>query len=150
MACPSVTRAFSLTRSLTTALSMEGTEIDKNRVFVAQLTSLFSPNHINDFRFQWAKGERPRLANALTPSVNGGVGSYGTRSFLPTTQSDRRLQFVDSFSVISGNHSFKFGGEYSDIFMDQLFGFNQFGAYSANQSSDLALQSLSLNAGVDG
>lgn len=131
-----------------TALSMEGTEIDKNRVFVGQLTSLFSPNHINDFRFQWAKGERPRLANAQTPAVTaGGVGLYGTRSFLPTVQSDRRMQFVDSFSVISGNHSFKFGGEYSDIFMDQLFGFNQFGGYSANQTGNAALQALSLTPG---
>jgi outer membrane receptor protein involved in Fe transport len=131
-----------------TALSMEGTEIDKNRVLVAQFSSVFSPKFINDFRFQYAKGERPRLANAQTPSVTaGGVGLYGTRSFLPTTQSDTRWQFVDGFSINTGNHNIKFGGEYSDIFQDQLFGFNQFGQYSANQTGNLALESLSITVG---
>lgn len=131
-----------------TALSNEGTEIDKNQVFVSQFTSLLTSKHINDFRFQYAKGERPRLSNARTPAVTaGGVGLYGTRSFLPTTQSDRRFQVVDSFSINTGSHSFKFGGEFSDIFQDQLFGFNQFGQYSANQTGNAALESLSLTVG---
>jgi len=130
------------------AITNEGIEIDKNRVFVAQLTSVFSANHINDFRFQWAKGERPRLSNAQTALVTvNGVGLYGTRSFLPTTQSDRRLQFVDSFSIVAGNHSIKIGGEYSDIFQDQIFGFNQFGSYNPNQTGNPGLEDLSLTPG---
>lgn len=128
------------------ALSQEGTEKDRNYVFVSQLNTIFSSSYINDFRFQFARGERPREANALTPNVSVfNIGNYGTRSFLPTTQSDDRIQFVDGFSIIKGNHNIKIGGEFSDIFVEQLFGFNQFGAYSFSGSTNSGLQTLSLN-----
>ncbi len=128
------------------ALSNEGTEIDKNNVFVAQLNTLFGPSYINDFRFQYAKGERPRFSNSETPLVNvANTGLYGTRSFLPTTQFDDRIQFVDGFSIIKGNHNIKFGGEFSDIFVSQEFGFNQFGSYSFSGGQTAALANLSLD-----
>lgn len=128
------------------ALSNEGTEIDINNVFVAQLTSTLSSNYVNDFRFQYAKGERPRFANARSPLVTvTNVGSYGTRSFLPTTQFDERLQFVEGFSVVKGNHSAKFGGEFSDILVDQAFGFNQFGSYSFTGGTTGGLTALAVD-----
>lgn len=128
------------------ALSQEGTEKDRNYVFVSQLNTIFSSSYINDFRFQYARGERPREANSLSPNVSVfNIGNYGTRSFLPTTQSDNRIQFVDGFSILKGNHNIKIGGEFSDIFVEQLFGFNQFGAYSFSGSTNSALQTLSLN-----
>lgn len=128
------------------ALTNEGTEIDENNVFVAQLNSLFGPSYINDFRFQYAKGERPRFANAETPLVNvANTGLYGTRSFLPTTQFDERIQFVDGFSIVKGNHNIKFGGEFSDISVSQEFGFNQFGAYSFSGGQGPSLAALSLD-----
>lgn len=128
------------------ALSNEGTEIDKNYVFVSQLNSVFGSSYVNDFRFQFARGERPREANALTPLVNvANVGLYGTRSFLPTTQFDERFQFIDGFSITKGNHNIKIGGEFSDIFVDQKFGFNQFGSYTFSGGAISALQQLSLD-----
>lgn len=132
-----------------TAFSNEGIERDRNYVFVGQLTSTLSSSYVNDFRFQYARGERPREANARTPLVTvNNVGLYGTRSFLPTTQFDNRIQFVDGFSIVKGNHSIKLGGEFSDIYTEQLFGFNQFGAYSFGVSGDAALQELGLTTGV--
>jgi len=131
------------------AISNEGTEKDRNNVFVGQLTSTISSSYVNDFRFQYAKGERPRFANAQTPLVTiSQVGLYGTRSFLPTTQFDERIQFVEGFSILKGNHNIKIGGEFSDIYMDQLFGFNQFGSYSTNTSLNNALRILSLQPGL--
>lgn len=128
------------------ALSNEGTERDKNYVFVSQLSSILGSGIVNDFRFQYARGERPREANALTPLVNvPSVGLYGTRSFLPTEQYDNRIQFVNGLSILRGNHSWKFGGEFSDIFTEQLFGFNQFGSYSFSGGTTSALQQLSLD-----
>jgi hypothetical protein len=128
------------------ALSNEGTEIDKNSVFVGQVVSTLSSSFVNDFRFQYARGDRPRFANELTPAVSvTNVGFYGTRSFLPTTQYDKRTQFVEGFSVIKGNHNAKFGGEYSNIFMDQLFGFNQFGAYSFSGTGNTPLTVMALD-----
>jgi outer membrane receptor for ferrienterochelin and colicin len=131
------------------AFSNEGIERDRNYVFVGQLASTLSSSFVNDFRFQYARGERPREANAQTPLVTvNNVGIYGTRSFLPTTQQDDRFQFVDALSVIKGNHTFKFGGEFSDIKVSQNFGFNQFGSYSFAVSGDAALQILSLTPGL--
>lgn len=130
------------------ALSNEGTEKDRNHVFVSQMTNTFGTSYANDFRFQYARGDRPRFANAQTPLVTiSQVGLFGTRSFLPTTQFDTRVQFVEAFSVLKGNHNAKFGGEFSDILNDQAFGFNQFGAYSTNTSRDAALQIASVTPG---
>lgn len=128
------------------ALSNEGTEIDRNNVFVSQLTSTISSSLVNDFRFQYARGDRPRFANAQTPLVNvANTGLYGTRSFLPTTQFDTRIQFVEGLSVLKGNHNAKFGGEFSDILNDQLFGFNQFGSYTFSGGQAGGLTALSLD-----
>lgn len=130
----------------TNALSNEGTEKDRNNVFVSQFTSTFSSSYVNDFRFQYAKGERPRFANSQSPLVNvSNTGAYGTRSFLPTTQFDERIQFVNGFSILKGNHNIKIGGEFSDILVDQLFGFNQFGSYSFSGGQSGGLTSLSLD-----
>ncbi|MCU1257997.1 MAG: TonB-dependent receptor plug, partial [Bryobacterales bacterium] len=43
----------------------------------------------------------------------GGNFTYGVATYLqrPAYPDERRLQFVDNFSVIRGSHSFKFGGE---------------------------------------
>jgi Carboxypeptidase regulatory-like domain len=128
------------------ALSNEGTEIDRNHVVVAQFTSTLSSSYVNDFRFQYARGDRPRFANAKTPLVTvTNTGSYGTRSFLPTTQFDTRYQFVEAFSILKGNHNIKIGGEFSDILNDQLFGFNQFGSYSFSGGQVGGLTALSLD-----
>ncbi len=128
------------------ALSNEGIERDRNYVFVSQLTSVISSTLFNEFRFQYARGERPREANALTPLVTvSQVGVYGTRSFLPTNQYDNRIQFIEGLSITKGGHSIKVGGEFSDIYTFQRFGFNQFGSYSFNVSGNAALQVLSLD-----
>lgn len=112
------------------ALSTNGTEKNRNNIVVAQLVSNLSSNLINEARFQFAREDRPRIANNEIANVTTSIGVYGTRSFLPTTQFDKRYQFTDSLTFITGNHTLKFGGEYSDIFVDQKFGFNQFGVFT--------------------
>ncbi len=114
----------------TNSLSTNGTEKNRNHGVVSQLVSTLSSNVINEFRFQYAYEERPRIPNAIIANINTAIGIYGTRNFLPTTQFDKRTQFADSLTVISGNHSLKFGGEFSNIFADQKFGFNQTGVYT--------------------
>ena len=112
------------------SLGTNGIENDKNNVVVGQLVSTFSPRLANEFRFQWAKEERPRLANVEQVSVTTSIGDLGTRTFLPTVQDDKRYQFMDSMIFNTGSHEFKFGGEYSKISVGQVFGFNQFGNYT--------------------
>lgn len=114
------------------ALSANGIERNRNKIFVGQVVSNLSATLINDLRTQVAREDRPRESNSLIPNVFFGAnfGQYGARNFLPTTQFDTRQQITDSLSYVTGDHIFKFGGEYSRIFAEQVFGFNQFGAYS--------------------
>ena len=114
----------------TRSLATNGTEGDKNNIVVGQLVSSFTPRLVNEARFQWAKEERPRLANSQQVSVTNNIGELGTRTFLPTVQDDKRYQIIDAVTYANGNHTFKFGGEYSKIKVAQLFGFNQFGNYA--------------------
>lgn len=120
------------------ALGTNGTENDKNWSSVSQLVSNFSASVVNDLRVQYAREERPRDANVLSPNVFTGIGEFGTRNFLPTTQFDTRLQFADGLTWIAGNHTFKFGGEYSRINAEQVFGFGQTGEYSLSIGSTSA------------
>jgi hypothetical protein len=133
------------------ALSTNGTEQDKTKIGVAQLVSNFGANTINELRLQWAREDRPRLSNSAVPQIVNSFATYGaggadTSSFLPNSEYDTRRQVADSLTYISGNHNFKFGGEYSRLFATQTFGFNQFGQYNlslgatAQQVSDTLLR----------
>jgi hypothetical protein len=112
------------------ALSTNGTEKNQTKIGVAQLVSNFGPNTINELRLQYAREDRPRFSNSEVPQILTGFATYGATAFLPTTQYDTRYQAADSLTHITGNHTLKFGGEYSRLFADQEFGFNQFGAYA--------------------
>lgn len=114
------------------ALSNNGTEGDETSTFVGQFTSFLSSTLVNEFRGQYSREERPRDANAQEPLVTNFIGNFGTVSFLPTTQFDWRLQFADSLTWSNGRHTLKLGAEYNHVFVDQLFGFNQFGSFNVS------------------
>ena len=120
------------------ALSTNGTEKNNTKIGVGQLVSNFGSNTVNELRFQYAREDRPRISNSATPQIFTGFGTYGATAFLPTTQFDTRYQIADALTYIKGNHNFKFGGEYSRLNTGQVFGFNQFGAYSLSIGSTLA------------
>ncbi len=117
------------------ALSTNGIEKNNNNIVVAQMVTNFTSNLINEGRFQWAREERPRESNSAIPQVQNSFSTLGATAFLPTTQYDTRWQFGDSLTWIKGNHTIKFGGEYSNLFAAQTFGFNQFGQYTMNIGS---------------
>ena len=117
------------------ALSNEGSELDTIHNGALQYTHLISPTIVNDFRFLGSAEVRPRIANADQPSVSNAIGAFGTRSFLSTTQSDKRWQFADGLSMTKGKHSVKFGADYNYLTASQSFGFNQFGTFGFNTST---------------
>ena len=127
-----VTAGTSLTPTTNSATSNNGTEGDDTNTFVGQLTSFFSPTVVNEFRGQYSKENRPRLANELSPEIRANYGIFGTVNFLPTTESDYRVQFADNLTVIRGAHTMKFGGEYNFSKASQVFAFRQFGSFSFN------------------
>lgn len=114
----------------TNSLATNGTEKNRNNIVVAQLVNNFTSQMTNELRFQFAHERRPRIPNTQIANINTTIGVFGTRNFLPTTQFDRRIQFADALTYITGNHTLKFGGEFSNIYADQTFGFNQFGVYT--------------------
>lgn len=135
----SVTVGGALNPFTNLALSNEGTEIDRTHFGTVQYTHLFSANVVNDTKFSESYEIRPRLSNSQSVSVGAGnIGSYGTRSFLPTTQDDYRTQITNSTTVLAGRHTLKFGLDFSKLSTVQTFGFNQFGTIGFSNSSDIA------------
>jgi hypothetical protein len=129
-------------------LGNNGTERNRNNIFVAQLSTIFSPKVANELRFQFAREDRPRFANELKESIAINSAISGSRNFMPTTQFDNRVQFADALTVTAGNHTMKFGGEFSRIYAEQLFGFDQFGSYNVGGSIVTGLQVASLTPGI--
>jgi hypothetical protein len=81
--------------------------------FNARLTSALSSTTVNEFRFMWSKDFDEQVANtsAQYPSVSANGLSWGPASYLPrwAYPDERKLQFVDNFSISRGSHAFKFG-----------------------------------------
>jgi hypothetical protein len=124
------------------ALSNNGTEKDNTNIVVGQFTSSLSPNLLLEVRGQWAREERPRLANAEAPTVSSAIGRFGTVNFLPTTQFDKRYQAAANLTWIKNKHAVKIGSEYNHVFVDQDFGFNQFGVFNISGSNNTTLLDL--------
>src|SRR6266851_559064 len=125
-----VTAGTSLTPTTNSALSNNGTEGDNSNTVVGQLTSFVNSTTINEFRGQYSKENRPRLANEISPLIQAQYGNFGTVNFLPTTESDYRVQFADNLTLLRGAHTWKVGGEYNFAKASQVFAFRQFGQFS--------------------
>jgi hypothetical protein len=117
------------------ALSNNGTEKDNSHTVVGQLNSFFFTNLVNELRVQYSREQRPRIANSFDTNVGTAIGEYGNRNFLSTTQFDWRLQIADNLTYIVGNHTTKFGMEFNHVFVNQTFGFNQFGRFFLNSTN---------------
>ena len=108
--------------------SANGRETDNSNSFIGQLVTNFSPTLLNEFRFQWAKEERPRfydgpdLPDTTIGTFAGDVSyRFGRPFFLPVPSDDVRLQFTDNFTVIRGNHAIKFGVDINRTKVSQTF-----------------------------
>jgi outer membrane receptor for ferrienterochelin and colicin len=128
------------------ALSNNGTEGDEHHTVATNWTGILSPRIVNEFRFQYSRERRPRTANALQTGVGNTIGNYGTRSFLPTTQKDYRVQVSNGLSWNIGRHSIRVGGDFNHLFADQFFAFNQRGIFSISGSGvDTVLNIMALD-----
>jgi outer membrane receptor protein involved in Fe transport len=92
----------------------------RDNTFILGETHLFKNGSSNEFRFQSVRN----IYNADTVDPFGprfrvaGIGNFGRDFFSPSDRTQRRLQFVDNFSMTRGNHNFKFGGDYSRYTID--------------------------------
>ncbi|HSR68113.1 MAG TPA: TonB-dependent receptor [Acidobacteriota bacterium] len=106
------------------ALSHNGLELDETQQVVFNWNAIISPRVVNEFRFNYLYEDRPRLANAsdVTAEVDvSGCCDLGAFFFLPIPEDDDRYQFVNNLSYNFGAHDVKFGVEYNDTGVDQVF-----------------------------
>ncbi len=108
--------------------SANGRETDKSNSFIGQLVTNFTGNLLNEFRFQWAKEERPRfydgpdLPDTTIGTFAGDISyRFGRPFFLPVPSDDVRLQFTDNVTFIRGNHTIKTGVDINRTRVSQTF-----------------------------
>ncbi|HEX6279042.1 MAG TPA: carboxypeptidase regulatory-like domain-containing protein [Pyrinomonadaceae bacterium] len=112
----------------TWGFSANGRETDKSNSFIGQLVTNFTSNLLNEFRFQWAKEERPRfydgpdLPDTTIGTFAGDISyRFGRPFFLPVPSDDVRIQFTDNVTIIRGNHTFKAGIDINRTRVSQTF-----------------------------
>ena len=109
--------------------SANGTEgPSKINVFNVNLFSSLSPTKLNEAHFTYARESRPRSATPSNLGADTGIGfapdfRFGNPFFLGPNVDELiwRTQLRDSFSIVSGKHTYKFGGEWLHTLNDQIF-----------------------------
>ena len=124
------------------------TGIQKLRDFsaVATLNSTLSSSMVNEARFNF--GER----RATFKSQNGdavafnisGTAFIGRELFSPVVRTETRYEYTDNLNIVSGSHTFKFGGDVAFVRIPEaifelnfagLFNFGEFAARTVLQPS---------------
>ena len=112
--------------------SANATEKDFSRAVTGTALSTFNAVLSNEFRFQFAREDRPRPYNGPISPLTGRplpdtafdfAKSYrfGEPFFIPVDYHDDRTQFNENVSYIFGNHIFKGGVEYNRTVASQIF-----------------------------
>jgi hypothetical protein len=112
--------------------SANASENDDSKSLTGSLLSTLSDNKLNELRVQFARENRPRpYEGPIVPSTGrplpdtafdfGSSYRFGMPFFIPVKYYDERFQFNDNFSLLRGNHSYKFGVEYNDVKSVQTF-----------------------------
>jgi outer membrane receptor protein involved in Fe transport len=116
-----------------------------------RLSSTISPTLLNEARFQWSRDFESQVSQPPLPgepTTAGGGRSpdvfltngleFGKPTFLErrAQPDERRLQFADTVTISSGNHTFKFGGDINRVKDKQDSLFTEAGAYSYSNIND--------------
>ena len=121
-------------------VSANATEQDSSHAVTGSLVSNLSSTLLNEFRFQWARENRPRPYDG--PNITGQsrplpdtafdfgrAYRFGEPFFIPVDYFDERIQFNNNVSLVKGRHSMKFGVEYNRVHSNQTFRGFQNGRY---------------------
>ena len=137
-------------------LSSNGNDGVKTETSITTLTSLLSPNVVNETRFQYSRDFEFQNPNGPGPSVtiNNGTGNsfqYGMPNSLPRPAfpNEKRFQFIENFSFLRGVHDFKIGADINvirDLFINI---FNGGGVYAYNNLTNFALDFAGVDTGTN-
>jgi len=110
----------------TSANGIEGPS--KINVLNANLYTTFSPTIVNEAHFTYSREDRPRSAVESNVPADTAMGfgttfRFGHPFFLNPNVDEVfwRTQVRDSLSIVKGNHTIKFGGEWMHSLNDQVF-----------------------------
>jgi len=100
-----------------TAVSRGRTLNQFNTGVLLSQTQQFSSNIVNEFKADFVYYKSRLTTNdPLGPEINiDGFGNFGRDIFLPSTTIDRHYDFLDNVSLVAGNHTIKFGGNFNYI-----------------------------------
>ena len=110
--------------------SANGIEGDPARINVVNLNwfSTLSSRMVNEAHFTYSRESRPRTAVESNLAADTGMGfgpsfRFGNPFFLQPNVDELiwRTQFRNNVSIISGQHTMKFGGEWMHTLNDQVF-----------------------------
>jgi Carboxypeptidase regulatory-like domain/TonB dependent receptor len=113
------------------AASSNAIERNFSNAISGSLTSQLSNSVANEFRFQFAREDRPRDYDA--PKLPGGRDfpdtgmdfangfRIGRPFFIPVVYNDTRIQVLNNITVARGNHLFKVGAEINAVKSNQTF-----------------------------
>jgi outer membrane receptor for ferrienterochelin and colicin len=112
--------------------SANATEKDKSNAISGSLVSTLSPTVLNEFRFQYAREDRPRpydgpdIAGQSRPLPDtafdfGRSYRFGMPFFIPVEYYDDRIQINNNLSIIRGRHNIKMGVEINKVKSVQTF-----------------------------
>ncbi len=112
--------------------SANALERDSSHAGTGSLITTVSSNLLNEFRFQFARENRPRPYNG--PNITGQNRPlpdtafdfargyrFGMPFFIPIKYYDTRVQFNNNVSYLRGAHSYKAGVEYNRVASIQTF-----------------------------
>jgi hypothetical protein len=112
--------------------SRTGIQTLRDTSFVATLHSTLAPTVVNEGRFNFGS----RRATFVSQNGQGtaynisGTAFIGRELFSPVIRTENRYQYSDNVTWVTGNHSFKFGGDANFISIDAIFELNFAGLFN--------------------
>lgn len=129
----------------------ESLKTEETTSFVGSLVSIVGSRGVNEARVQIATDELDRLSQRVGEPIEaqirfrfGSFDSVGKFDFLPILVEEDKLQVQDSFSYLFGEHDLKFGFDYQEDALGQLFAGSLDGRYDFRSIDDF----LNNNASV--
>ena len=122
----------------TRTASYNGVEGLDTEAWVASYSGQWGNNLLNDLNINYITEDTPRLDKGLDlPDFQvSGLGAYGEVSFLPIVSTTERKGIGDTVTWLTGDHVLKFGGEYNDTSINQVFKGNWRGVFRFNSKAD--------------
>ena len=121
----------------------ESEKLEKTESLVGSIVAVIGEQAVNEFRVQAASDQLDRLSQRVGEPIEaqirfrfGDFDSVGKFDFLPILAEEDKLQLQNSFSYLFGAHDLKFGVDYQEDDLAQLFAGSLDGRYDFNSPED--------------